>query len=70
MADQREDTPKTGPAPKNAGATLPDRKDRAGVGSPPIGEGREPTKDKGHVEIGQLPDTGDFGPDDIKERRG
>ena len=70
MANQREDTPKTGPAPRSAGEPLPDRKQPEGIGNPPINAERQPGKDRGHVEIGQFPDTGDFGPDDIKERRG
>jgi hypothetical protein len=69
---QREDTPKTGPAPKNKGATLPDRPEQPGTSSPPITGGvpQQPETDKGHVDIGQVPDTADFGPDDIRQRRG
>ena len=68
---QREDTPKTGPAPKNSGATLPERADREGISGRVDSTGlvRSPPGDKGHEEIGQMPDTGDFGPDDVGTRR-
>lgn len=67
---QREDTPKTGPAPKNTGATIPDRVERPPTGSPPPGEGaQQPETDRGHAGIGQFPDTADFGPDNVRKGR-
>ena len=92
MANQREDTPKTGPAP---GTPLEDdRRGGDGVQRSPgasarIEPGPEPAKssrepatdadaeqrggqprgDQGQQPMGQFPDTGDLGPDDIVKRR-
>lgn len=67
---QREDTPKTGPAPSNRGATLGEDEARPkGTTQGDLDRARKPGPDAGHEEIGQFPDSGDFGPDDIGNRR-
>jgi hypothetical protein len=68
MEQQREDTPKTGPAPSRKADAIPERQwPRESAGEPIFAE-RLPGA--GHEEIGQFPDTGDFGPDYIGVRRG